>query len=76
MTCAEAIAAVRRGERVTNEHSLHATAKVGEEMLTLCPGFNHSYRVLFCDRGDEDVAECYRCGYQAVVLCNFDDDYA
>jgi hypothetical protein len=65
-----AIAAVRCGKRVSGEHSLHSEVKPG-----LCPGFNHEWRVLFCNNA-EDVVECYRCGAQDVTACNFDDDFA
>lgn len=62
MTTAEAIAAARRGERVSGPHSLHAAE--GES----CPGFNHARRTLFCD-SETDVVECRRCGEQACGNC-------
>lgn len=66
----EAIAAVRRGERVAGKFSCHAAAKP-----VACPGFNCKWRTLFCN-SDEDVVECYHCGRQDVCRCNFDDEYA
>lgn len=75
METSEAIEAVRRRQRVGGPHSLHAAALPVEQMLKVCPGFNHQWRTLFCD-GDTDVVECYRCGIQDLARCNFDDEYA
>lgn len=73
MTHAEAVAAVRRGDRVTNEFSLFAAE------LPACPGGRsepgHHWRTLFCD-SDTDVVECGYCGRQRVTACNFDEEYA
>lgn len=71
MTAEEAIAAVRRGERVKSEFSLHDTEK-----SELCPDWNHQWRTLFCDGGDLDVVECRHCGRQEVAHCNFDEEYS
>lgn len=68
MSPEEAIAAVRRGERVASEHSIHPEPK------TPCAVCQH-WRTLFCN-SDEDVVECSKCGRQAVAVCNFDDEYA
>jgi hypothetical protein len=68
MTTAEAIEAVRRGERVAGEYSIHAAIKP-----PIC--VNHHWRTLFCD-GTTDVVECSVCGVQDVAVCNFDEEYA
>jgi hypothetical protein len=70
MTTAEAVEAVRRGERVAGPHSIHEGEDPGG-----CPGFNHRWRTLFCD-GATDVVECSRCGRQQLARCNLDDEYA
>jgi hypothetical protein len=70
MTDDEAIAAVRRGERVKGDCSLHDAEKPEG-----CPGFNHAYRTIFCN-SDRDVVECSRCGHQMVTRCDFDDEFA
>jgi len=70
MTHDEAIAEVRCGRRVEGEHSLHDAEKA-----CACPGFNHKWRVLFCN-SDEDVVECSVCGRQEVCACDFDEDFA
>ncbi len=69
MTNDEAIAAVRRGERVAGKYSLHTTTKEP------CPGLNHTWRTLFCN-DEEDVVECSRCGEQGITRCDFDEEYA
>ncbi len=69
MKAAEAIAAVRSGQRVKGKCSLHDSEKEA------CPGFNCQWRVIFCD-SDEDVVECRECGRQAVTKCDFDEEYA
>lgn len=66
----EAIAAAKRGERVSGGHSLHKAEK--PEAAT-CP--HNLWRTLFCD-SSEDVVECSVCGKQEVVGCNFDEEYA
>lgn len=68
MTDTEAIEAVRRGERVSGEHSLHA-----EEKQVVCT--IHQWRVLFCD-SETDVVECAKCGWQKLARCTFDEEYA
>ena len=68
MTTAEAIAAVRRGERVSGEHSRHAAE-------TFDPRCRHYWRTLYCD-SETDVVECLHCGRQQLARCNFDDEYA
>lgn len=75
MTDSEAVDAARHGERVAGQFSLHAAALPTDEMLKVCPGWNHNWRVLFCD-GDTDVVECRRCGTQQLARCNFDEDFA
>ena len=68
MTATEAIAAVRAGERVTCEFSMHP------EPLAWCP-VNCSWRVLFCN-SDYDVVECLNCVRQAIAKCDFDEEYS
>ncbi len=68
MTDTEAIKAVRRGERVRGEHSLHDSEKPNAQC-------DHRWRTLFCDH-DHDVIECSRCGRQTVSKCDFDEEYA
>ena len=70
MTTAEAIAAVRRGERVTNEHSTKASEDADKAQRC-----HHFWRTLFCDN-ETDVVECGNCGQQKLARCNFDDEYA
>jgi hypothetical protein len=70
VTDAEAVEAVRRGERVAGTYSLHAAEKGPP-----CPGFNCHWRTLFCD-SETDVVECSRCGRQELKRCNFDEEYA
>ncbi len=70
MTDAEAIAAVRRGERVSGPYSLHPASKAERCWLPRC-----TYRTLFCD-GDTDVVECSVCGHQRLARCTFDEDFA
>lgn len=69
MTDDEAIAAVRRGERVKGPHSLH-----NSEDSDKCPGYDHACRTIFCN-SDRDVVECMRCGRQKVTRCDFDEEY-
>jgi len=64
MTAKEAIEAIRRGERVGGDFSIHKTAGVR------CKGWNCSLRTIFCD-GKTDVVECAKCGMQSLAECNF-----
>ncbi len=64
------IAAVRRGERIHTEHSLHAADK-GDRCEA--HGFYHRWRTIACD-DDTDVCECSRCGLQRLSRCNFDEE--
>lgn len=74
MTSEELLAAARAGDRVRNEHSLHEAHKPDLER-TKCPGWTHAWRTLVCIDG-EDVVECYNCGKQDIVRCNFDEEYS
>ncbi len=67
----EVLAALKRGERVKGPHSIHEK----EIEPCPCPGFNHTWRTLFCDF-KTDILECSRCGAQRTARCNFDDEYA
>jgi hypothetical protein len=68
---ADLIAAVKRGERISTEYSMHASVKPEG-----CPGWNHHWRTIVCDgANDQDVVECRRCGVQRVIPCNFDEEY-
>lgn len=68
MTDAEAISAVRGGQR-----ALTATSILAAE--TPDPGCVHAWRTVACDF-DTDVLECSRCGNQRLAACDFDDDFA
>ncbi len=63
-----AIEAVRRGERVSGQFSIHTEQKPG-------PCTHPHWRTLFCD-SETDVVECRDCGEQRLAVCNFDDEYA
>lgn len=76
MTDSEAVAAVRRGERVAGSYSMHPAAPADVlAMLKICPGFNHDWRVIFCT-SETDVVECRRCGTQELCRCDFNEEYA
>ena len=70
-TTAQLIEMARRGERIPRQpHSLHDQVKPG-----VCISHHSSWRTIVCD-GDNDIVECYHCGDQRLVSCNFDEDFA
>ena len=70
----ELIAAVKRGERIHTQFSLHAEAK--SPCILDRQNVNCRWRTIVCDDSGEDVVECSRCGAQRIAVCNFDEEFS
>lgn len=61
-------------DRIKGKHSRHEV-----EDSSKCPYENHIWRTLVCEgvAGEgRDIVECYICGKQANIRCNFDEEYS